>query len=95
MKRLGGIRRNTRSKYKKHYRSRGKIKISSLLQTFKTGDRVGLGFESAYFKGIYHPRFYGKVGAVQGKKGSCYEVAIKDIGKEKTLIVHPIHLRRL
>jgi len=95
MKRFGGIRRKTRSKYKKHYRSRGKIKISKLLQSFKEGDRVSLGFESAYFKGIYHPRFYGKIGEVHDKKGSCYEVSINDNGKHKTLLVHPVHLKKL
>ena len=34
------------------------------------------------------------VRSFKGKKGNCYEVLIKDGGKEKTLIVHPIHLKK-
>ena len=65
------------------------------LQEFKIGDKVALKADSGVQKGMYFPRFHGKAGVVKGKKGKCYEVMIKDIGKEKTLIVHPVHLRRL
>ena len=45
-------------------------------------------------KGMYHSRFYGKMGVVKGKKGRCYEVMITDGSKQKTLIVHPVHLKK-
>ena len=44
---------------------------------------------------MYFRRFHGKAGKVTRKLGSCYEVTINDLGKEKRLIVHPVHLRRL
>ena len=67
------------------------------------GQQIGQAVESAwsnqyiqtaYQKGMYYPRFHGKSALVMNKKGHCYEVLIKDGGKEKMLIVHPIHLKR-
>ena len=92
--RIGGFRRKTRAKFRKNIHDRGKISIARYLQTFKPGDRVSLSAEPAVQKGMYHPRFHGKTGLITNKKGSCYEVLIGDGGKQKSLIVHPIHLRK-
>ena len=94
VKRMGGIRRKTRYKLKKEKRSRGKIGITRYFQSFIAGDKVYLSAEPSVQKGQYHFRFMGKTGIVQAKRGKCYEVLIKDFGKEKTLIVHPVHLKR-
>lgn len=94
VKRIGGIRRKTRYKLRKQKRSRGKISITRYFQNFNAGDRVYLGVESAVQKGMYHPRFMGKSGIIKGKRGKCYEVSINDLGKEKVLVIHPVHLRR-
>lgn len=93
MKRLGGTRRKSRYKMTKSFRRKGKISISQLFQTFTKGDKVTLSVEPAVQKGFYHPRFMGKTGIIGKKKGRCYEVTIQD-NKEKTLIVHPVHLKR-
>ncbi len=94
VKRIGGIRRKTRYKFRKEKRSRGKISITRYLQSFNIGDKVYRTVESAVQKGMYHPRFMGRNGIIKGKRGRCYEVTINDLGKEKTLIVHPIHLKK-
>ena len=94
VKRIGGIRRKTRYKFRKEKRQRGKISLTKYFQTFSVGDRVYLTVESAVQKGMYHPRFMGKSGIIKAKRGRCYEITINDIGKEKTLIAHPVHLRR-
>lgn len=94
MKKTGGFRRKTRSLFKKHRREKGKLSLRRYLQIFKEGERVKLIVESSIHKGMYHPRFYGKNGVVKGKKGRCYEILITDGGKQKTLIVHPIHLKK-
>ena len=94
VKRIGGLRRKTRYKLKKSNRTKGKIGITRYFQVFGIGDRVYLGAEPAVQKGMYYPRFIGKTGIVRGKRGNCYEVSINDIGKEKTLIIHPVHLKR-
>ncbi len=92
--RLAGSRKRSRKKMKKSFRTRGKISLTKYFQEFKKGDSVSLKAEPAYQKGLYNLRFHNKVGVVSGKKGKCYEVMIKDGGKLKKLIVHPVHLRR-
>ena len=63
------------------------------MQTFNKGQRVHLNVEPSIHKGLYHARFIGQTGVVIGIRGKCYEVAINDQGKEKLLIVHPVHLK--
>lgn len=91
-KRVGGNRRKTRKIFKKHYKAKGKISLSKYFKEYEIGDRVILKAEPAVQKSIYSPRFHGKSGIVKGKKGSCYEVLIKDHNKEKNIIIHPVHL---
>lgn len=93
--RLGGSRRKTRSKLKKSIANRGKISITAFLQEFNGGEKVVLKADPSYQKGMYFPRFHGKVGVVKGRRGNSYEVEIKDFRKHKTLFVHPVHLKRL
>ena len=94
MKKTGGLRRKTRSLFKKHRKEKGKLSLKRYLQSFNKGDRVKLSLESAVQKGMYHPMFYGRSGSIKAKKGKCYEVLITDRGKQKTLIVHPVHLKK-
>ena len=95
VKRIGGARRKTRGKFKKPIRRKGKISILNFFQELKNGEIVQLLAEPAYQKGMYFRRFHGKTGIVNGKKGKCYEILIKDFNKEKKLIVHPVHLKKL
>ena len=92
-KRIGGFRRKTRHKLQKSKSEKGKISITKYFQKFKEGDKVLLKAEPAVHTGMYMPKYHGKVGVVIGTQGHCYKVTIKDGGKEKMLIVHPIHLR--
>jgi large subunit ribosomal protein L21e len=91
----GGFRRKTRTKLKKQQSKKGKISISDFLQELSVNDRVCLKMEPAYQKGVYDPKFYGLTAIVTGKKGKCYSVKINHRGQEKTLIVHPVHLKKL
>jgi len=95
MKRIGGFRRKSRAKFTKDIREKGKISLTRFFQKFNDGDRVLLSVEPAIQKGMYSPKFMGKSGLIKRKNGKCYEVNVKDGGKEKCLIVHPVHLRRL
>jgi len=92
VKRIGGQRRKTRTIFKKKPSLRGKFSLTRYFQTLKVGDQVQLGLEPSIHKGLYFRRFHSKTGVVVGKQGRCYVVKINDLGKEKTLIVHPIHL---
>ena len=89
----GGSKRKARYKIRKERRQKGKISISRFMQSFDPGQRVSLSIEPSYHKGAYHLQYVGKAGIVKGMRGKCYEVTIKDGGKEKLLIIHPIHLK--
>lgn len=78
----------------KSRRTRGKLSLTRFFAKFSEGDKVVLSGEPAYQKGIYYRRFHAKVGVIGKKQGSCYEVAIKDGNKTKTLVLHPVHLKR-
>jgi len=93
--RIRGTRRKTRHKLQKNVRDKGKISITKYFQEFNNGDRVLLSAEPAVHNGMYDPKYHSKVGIVKSKAGKCYNISIKDGGKEKTLIVHPVHLRKV
>lgn len=92
--RVGGFRRKTRSKLRIKQKDKSPININKFTQEFKPGERVHLKANPKYQKGMYFPRFHGLSGLVTKKKGQCYYVKIKDNNKEKSLIIHPIHLQK-
>ncbi len=91
--RTGSRRRKAKKKLTKPKRQRGKLSLTRYFKVFKEGDRVVLKAEPSVQKGLYHVRFHGKQGIVKGKQGRCYKVMIKDGSKQKTLILHPVHLK--
>lgn len=95
MNRKGGLRRKSRQKLTGKIRKKGKIDIRGFLQSFKEGDKVQLVANPSYQKGMFHLRFYGKMGVIKSKQGRAYYVSIIDQNKEKSLIVHPIHLKKI
>jgi len=95
MKRVGGNRRKSRFKMSKSISEKGKLPISKFLQTFENGEKVLLKAFPSYHKGLFCLRFHGKVGEVVGNQGNCYKVNIKDGGKAKSCIVHPVHLLKV
>lgn len=94
MQRTGGYRRKTRSKLRKNVRAKGKVAIRNFFQEFSEGDRVNLVAEPGVQRGIFHPRFHGRTGTVTNKQGNSYYVKIKDGNKEKSVLVHPVHLKK-
>ncbi|MFH1276250.1 MAG: 50S ribosomal protein L21e [Candidatus Woesearchaeota archaeon] len=93
--RIGTTQRKTRHKFKASIREKGKVSLSKYFQEFKVGDKVGLKTHPLIIKGRFHSRFHGLSGNVKAQKGNCYEVIIRDGGKQKTVCVHPIHLVRI
>ena len=94
-KRIGGARRKTRGWTKKNVRRRGKLSLTKYFQTFDQGDKVVLKLEPSIQGGMYPRRVHGKTVVVAGQRGRCYFVNVNDQGKDKKLIVHPVHLKRL
>ena len=80
---------------KKNFRNRGKISLTDFFAVFKNEENVVLKAEPYYHNGMFHLRYHGNRGKIVGKRGECYLVQIKDGGKTKILIVHPIHLLKV
>jgi len=95
VQRTGGFRRKSRHKLTKGLRAKGKVSLSRYFQKLEIGDKVCLKAEPSIHKGMYLPRFHSKIGILKAKKGTCYEVLIKDQNKQKTLIVHPVHIKKV
>lgn len=93
--RKGGFRKKTRHLMRKNVRDKGKLSLTKYFQQFNAGDKVKLLADPTYQKGTFCLRYHGKNAIVQRNRGTCYEVTIRDGGKIKTLISHPVHLRRL
>ena len=94
VKRVGTARRKTRNLYSVPKRMKGKLAGSGFVRTFVVGEQVLLSGRPAIMDGIYFRRFHGRIGRVVGSQGTCYKVRIRDGGKEKTLIVGPVHLKK-
>jgi len=79
---------------RKQFKNKGKIKLSRYFQSFEKGDIVTVISELAL-----QPRFpkkiQGRTGTVEGKRGNSYILKIKDLNKEKTYIIHPVHLVKI
>jgi large subunit ribosomal protein L21e len=94
-KRKGGERRKTRHKFQKPLRRKGKVNLTRYLQDFNPGDQVQLQCEPAIQTGMYWRRFHGLTATVTRKIKTCYELKIMDKNKEKTITVHPVHLKKV
>ena len=94
-KRIGTARRKTRGLYSIKHRNKGKIKIRDYLQSFEEGDKVILRIMPNVQSGIPFRRFVGLTGIVTGKQGVAYTVAVNDNNKKKTIIVHPVHMKKM
>ena len=79
---------------KKPMHQRGKIKFSEYFKELNKGDKVAIKEEKSIASNFHH-RIHGRTGEVEGKRGSNYIIKIKEFNKEKTFIVHPIHLKRI
>ena len=95
VQRKGGPRRKSRTKFTKHYRTKGKISLTRYFQSLEVGDKVALVANTTYHDSLYRSRFHGKMGTVTGSQGKCYKVQIKDGNKPKIMLLHPIHLKKM
>ena len=75
----------------KHPRTKGKLSLSRYFKRYKSGDIVAVKKElSIPFP--YSIRLQGKTGKIIEKRGASYYLEMKDLGKKKKYIIHPIHL---
>jgi len=88
-----GPRSGTRYKFQK--KIRGMPKVNNMMKTFNIGDKVVVKPDSGVHIGLPYHRFQGNIGSIIGKRGRSYLVSIKDGKKLKTLISHPVHLKKV
>ena len=66
--------------------------LGAMLRKYTLGDKVAVILEPSVQRGRPHRRFHGKTGTIMGKRGRSYLVSLKDMGREKLIIVRPEHL---
>jgi len=81
-------------KKRKSLREHGKIKFSEYFQEFKKGDVVAVKRELSLIP-KFPAKLQGRSGVVEAKRGNSYIVKINDLNREKTYIIHPVHLKGL
>ena len=79
---------------KKPIRTRGKLQFSRYFQKLKEGDFVAISREPAVTSN-FKKRLQGITGVIEGKRGQAYIVKIKDQNESKTLLIEPIHLKKI
>jgi large subunit ribosomal protein L21e len=78
----------------KKIRTKGKVKLSEYFKEIEDGSRVAVVKELS--EDISFPaRLQGRSGTVTGNRGTHKVVKLKDGNKEKTFIIHPVHLKKL
>ncbi|MDI6642985.1 MAG: 50S ribosomal protein L21e [Candidatus Hodarchaeaceae archaeon] len=92
-RRSKGLRSKSRGKLTKHPRQQGLSPVSMAVQELPVGSRVAIILDPGVVKGQPHPRFHGRVGIVQERRGRAYVVEIMDGGSRKRIISRPEHLR--
>ena len=88
-----GPRARTRHKLQK--KIRGMPKVNDMFKNFAVGDKVAIVIEPSIHSAMPFPRYQGRIGSVVGERGRAYLVKIKDGRKEKTLVSHPVHLKKV
>ena len=94
VKRVGSSRRKTRHLFHVSKKMKGRLPVSGFVKKLELGDNVLLSAQPSIMKGIYFRRFHGRIGKIVGTQGGCYMVRIRDGGKEKSLLVGPVHLKK-
>ncbi|MFW9991334.1 MAG: 50S ribosomal protein L21e [Candidatus Odinarchaeota archaeon] len=83
----------TRKLMRKKPREKGLQSLSRILANYNIDDRVDIIIDPAVHSGQPHRRFHGKTGIIVATQGKAMVVKIKDVNKEKQLIVTREHLR--
>jgi large subunit ribosomal protein L21e len=82
------------ARQRRKIREKGKLKLSSYFKKIEEGERVSI-VNDVGVRASFPKRLRGISGRVSGSRGKFKLVEIKDGGKDKTFIIHPIHLKKL
>ncbi|MCW4018459.1 MAG: 50S ribosomal protein L21e [Candidatus Bathyarchaeota archaeon] len=76
----------------KHFREKGKPKLTKFLHEYENGDSVIIKIDSSQQKALPHRRFHGKIGKVINRRGRAYVVRVAQGNSDRNLIVRTEHL---
>ncbi|MBU0760080.1 MAG: 50S ribosomal protein L21e [Nanoarchaeota archaeon] len=79
---------------RKKPRQKGKFSFTRYFQKFQPGDSVAVVKELS-FEFAYSNRLQGKTGKIIDKRGSAYQIEMKDLNKTKRYLIRPIHLKKI
>ena len=92
-KKARGKRGKSRSKLRK--RKKDILTVNKLLTSSNEDDRVQIDIEPAMHSAMPSHKLQGLCGIVEGKEGKNCKITVKLGGKEKHLVVNPVHLKKL
>lgn len=75
-------------------RTKGKFSFTRYFQKFQEGDSVAVVKELTFPFG-YSKRLQGRTGKVIAKRGSSYEIEVRDLNKLKRYMLPAIHLKKI
>ena len=73
---------------------KGKFSFTRYFQAFKSGDSVAVARELSINFG-YQKKLQGRTGKIIERRGTAYEIEIKDLNKPKRYLIKPIHLKKI
>ncbi len=79
----------------RNLKGKGRLPITHQLREFKAGDKVRIDINPRFQDSLPHLRFNKKTGVVKGLQGQAIVLAVKDLGKEKTLVIVGSHLSKI
>jgi ribosomal protein L21E len=83
-------------KRSRNTRSAGRLSAAARLRSFPVGARVRIRVNPSAQRGKPNTlRFNNRVGVIAAKRGSCFEVRIRDGGTHKTLFLSNAHLETI
>ncbi len=68
------------------------LKPTTLLKTFKRGDRVRIVINASFPKNMPPLKFNNYMGVVERKQGKAYIVKVRDLNKAKYITIPNVHL---
>jgi large subunit ribosomal protein L21e len=93
-KRSHGYQSGCRKTLTRTPRNKGKVSVVKQLKSYEIGDNVLVKLEPMIKKNLIHKRFLNKTGVIIEKRGNAYRVRVKDLNKEKDVLVLPVHLMK-
>ncbi|MCW4006608.1 MAG: 50S ribosomal protein L21e [Candidatus Bathyarchaeota archaeon] len=92
MKKSKGYCAGTRRLMTKHFREKGKPKLTKYLEEHQVGANIIIKIDPSQQKSLPHKRFHGKIGKILEKRGRGYVVSVPQGDALRKVIVRCEHI---